>query len=409
MKAFVFLLLSVFCLSSDSRAVETAPVPTATERLPGVDFAEGISQITGTAISPMLGVSAAGAWRYYRTPGHLRGRLPWFCHPVAWGLGFTILGMCFLKDAFGAGAPPLVKKPLDMAELFEDKLSALVASAAFVPFIVAQMSQHFSETPLEPQASISGGTQLASALPIFGMIDIQWLLLPFSIVSFILVWMSAHTINVLIALSPFGILDAGLKLLKTAVLSSVVVTSFVYPLLGAVVSLFILCLAAYFAPKAFRFTLFGTMLALDVLLPWRARRLATPEQAHGFIARRSTGLPVRTFGRVVCGSDGALHFSYRPWMILPRRTVRLPEGTFALAKGLLYPSLLHGAEGSPARSIILFLPRYRSHEESIAGFLAIVDVRENTLTRGLKAARSWFAETMQPGQTQPGLPVERTA
>src|SRR5687768_10667588 len=108
--------------------------------LPGVALAEGISQITGVAISPLLGVSAVGAWRYYRTPAALRERLPWFCHPVAWGFGLGLLALCFLKDLFGTATPALLKKPLDLLELFENKVSGLVASAAIVPLIAAQMA-----------------------------------------------------------------------------------------------------------------------------------------------------------------------------------------------------------------------------------------------------------------------------
>ena len=101
-------------------------------RLPGVDLAEGITEITGVAISPMLGVSAVGAWHYFHTPEENRDALPWFCHPVAWGIGSGILLLCLLKDVLGTGAPALLKKPLDVAELFENKASAAVAFSSHV-------------------------------------------------------------------------------------------------------------------------------------------------------------------------------------------------------------------------------------------------------------------------------------
>ena len=45
---------------------------------PGVELARTISEITGVAISPLLGVSTVGAWRYFhaRTPQQL-AHLPW--------------------------------------------------------------------------------------------------------------------------------------------------------------------------------------------------------------------------------------------------------------------------------------------------------------------------------------------
>src|SRR5206468_2866709 len=154
-----------------------------TERLPGVDFAEGISQITGVAISPLLGVSSVGAWRYYRTPEAKRHLLPWFCHPYVFGFGFAILGLCFLKDFFGTAAPPLIKKPFDMAELFENKLSALVASAAFVPFIASQMAQHFS-TAQQAHLTTPPAVYFASVVPIHlatFSFDYRFLFIPLAI------------------------------------------------------------------------------------------------------------------------------------------------------------------------------------------------------------------------------------
>ena len=71
---------------------------TSDDRLPGIGLAEGITQVTGVAISPLLGVSGVGAWQYFRTPETLRDQLPWFCHPVAWGIGAGLLALCFLKD-----------------------------------------------------------------------------------------------------------------------------------------------------------------------------------------------------------------------------------------------------------------------------------------------------------------------
>src|SRR3954471_7111864 len=111
------LLLPLMVLALGVCGVSAAPEQPApakaadAARLPGVALAEGISQVTGVAISPLLGTSAMGAWRYYRTPAEFRDRLPWFCHPAAWGFCFGLLALCFLKDTFGAAAPSILKKP----------------------------------------------------------------------------------------------------------------------------------------------------------------------------------------------------------------------------------------------------------------------------------------------------------
>lgn len=47
------------------------PVP----RPPGAAAAEALSQVTGMAISPLLGVGAVGAFRYFKTPEPGRAEL----------------------------------------------------------------------------------------------------------------------------------------------------------------------------------------------------------------------------------------------------------------------------------------------------------------------------------------------
>ena len=363
-------------------------------------MAEGISQITGTAISPLLGVCSAGAWRYFHTPSAQRGSLPWFCHPGAWVFGFAILGICILKDVFGTVAPPLIKKPLDMAEIFENKVSGLVASASFVPFIATQMAQHFDAT----QAQICPSAHLfyASLIPIASVgFDLRLLFIPLGIVAFLVVWMTGHAITVLIAISPFGFVDSMLKIFKVAILGLVVLSYLINPYFGAAISLLIVLVAAMLAPSAFRLTVFGTLFASDTIIPWRARRFVTPTETHAFMARPLAGVPTRTYGRLVRSPDGAICFSFRPWLILSRRTIHLPAGTLAISKGIYFPSLLHSTDAADSSTrIILFLPRYRSHERAIADHFAIPDIRESTLTKGFQAAKAWLTGTLNTGKAK---------
>jgi len=398
------LLALIILVSSFSFASATAQSGDFTrpskDRLPGVALTEGISQITGTAISPLLGVCSAGAWRYFQTPSAQRRSLPWFCHPGAWGFGFAILGICIFKDVLGTVAPPLIKKPLDMAELFENKVSGLVASASFVPFVATQMAQHFDAT----QAQISPAAHLhyASIIPIAAIgFDLRLLFIPLGIAAFFVVWMTSHAINVLIAVSPFGFVDSMLKIFKVSILGLVVLSYLINPYFGAAISLLIVLVAAMLAPSAFRLTVFGTLFASDTIIPWRARRFVTPTEAHAFMARPLAGVPARTYGRLVRSPDGTSCFSFRPWLILSRRTVQLPAGTLAISKGIYFPSLLHSPETADSCTrIILFLPRYRSHERAIADHFAISDIRESSLTKGFVAAKAWLTETLNTGKAK---------
>lgn len=382
-------------LASEPRpAVQASASTAADERLPGVELATGISQLTGVAISPLLGVSAVGAWHYFRTEPSARAALPWHCHPWVWGLGFAILALCLLKDTVGTATPALLKKPLDMAELFEDKASALLAAGILVPATAAQMAAYVRSVG-EARGTLPFAPQYASLLPFeLPAPDLQWVFIPLALFAFAVVWLTAHAINVLIAFSPFTLLDAGLKLSKAGLILLVTVPFLIHPMFGAAVSLLVIAIAAWLAPAAFRLTRYGSLMSLDILWPWRKDAASTPANAHAFTARRIDGVPVRTYGRLRRAPDEAPIFSYRPWLVLPRRSLRLPADGLAIGRGLLFPSLLHRTDPSRESSqrLLSFRPRYRGREEALAAHCRTQDIRDSALLGGARAIKAWMRE-----------------
>jgi hypothetical protein len=373
---------------------EAVPPPSEEAYLPGVALTQGITEITGVAISPLLGVSSVGAWRYWKTPAAGRASLPWYAQPWAWGTGLALLALCFLKDSLGTAVPGVLKKPFDMVELFENKASALVASGAFVPLVAQEMVKH-----LEAERALEVPTASIAALGFVG-IDAAWLIVPAAVIAFLLVWICSHAINVLIILSPFSTLDALLKLARTGVLASVGLVYVIAPWLAAALCLVIIAIAAWLAPAALRLAIFGSRYAADILLPWRGRKRATPGQPHAFTLGRVAGLPPRTGGRMVLLDDGSAVFRYRRWCVLDERTIPLPDGTRHLEKGLLSPALVHRAGGEEMK-LLLFLPRYRGHEEGMAGHLKLHGVREHSLARGFAALKEWVRGILRRGDVEP--------
>jgi hypothetical protein len=379
-------------------APDPVPPPKEDLYLPGVALTQGITEITGVAISPLLGVSSVGAWRYWKTPAAGRASLPWYAQPWAWGTGLALLGLCFLKDSLGTAVPGLLKKPFDMVELFENKASALVASGAFVPLVAQEMAKH-----LEAERALAVPTASIAGLGFAG-IDAAWLVVPVAVVAFLVVWICSHAINVLIILSPFSTLDALLKLARTALLASVGLIYLIAPWLAAALCLVIIALAIWLAPAALRLAIFGARYAADILLPWRGRKRATPERPHAFTLGRVAGLPPRTGGRMVLLEDGSMAFRYRRWCVLDERTIPLPDGPRHLEKGLFSPALIHRNGGAELK-LLLFLPRYRGHEESMAGHLKLHGVREHSLARGFAAVKDWIAGMVRRkgGAAVPGV------
>lgn len=394
MSGILRTLLLLFIASAALCGAETeTPSKPKDELLPGVALSQGVTEITGVAVSPLLGVSGVGAWRYWNTPAERRSSLPWYAMPWAWGTGFALLSLCFLKDSLGTAVPGLLKKPLDMVELFENKLSALVASGAFVPLVAREMALH-----LEAERGIVVPTASLAA-PGFAMIDVSWFMIPAAVVAFLAVWVCSHAVNVLIILSPSSILDAVLKLMRTGLLAVVGVLYLIAPWLAALLCLVIIGIALWFAPAAMRLMIFGTRYAADILLPWRGRRNSVPEEPHVFTLGRMAGLPPRTGGRLVVLEDGGLAFRHRRACVLHQRTVRLPEGRLHIERGLLAPSLVHQAGTAGELKLLLFLPRHRGQEDRIVSALKLDGVRDHAVIRGFSAVKFWLANLIQSGKS----------
>src|SRR5438105_8100731 len=230
---------------------DTNTARTSADSNPAVAAAHAISTITGVAISPLLGVSAVGAWKYFRTPSAQRAQLPWFAQPYFWGPALALIVAVFIKDALGTAMPTVLKKPFDVLEVFENKLSALIAAGAFVPLVASIFH------------SVSSGDSSAVAGMRLAMIDFWPLLnavaVSVAVLIFLIVWMVAHVINVLIVLSPWGIVDAGLKLARLFVLYTLTAAAFLNVYLGAALSILIILICCFLVGWAFRMTVFGAI------------------------------------------------------------------------------------------------------------------------------------------------------
>ncbi|MCU0796136.1 MAG: hypothetical protein MUF31_09395 [Akkermansiaceae bacterium] len=388
----IFLLLVFLSLTLSSVRGETAESPTPPpveesaepKTTPGVALATGITEITGVAISPLLGVSAVGSYTWFRTPANARANLAWYCQPWAWGTGFVILALCFTKDSLGAAAPGVLKKPFDLAELLENKASALVAGTAFVPLVATEMARAMK--PVEIPTAMIGGDFVA-------VLDAGLITVPLAMVAFGLVWLCSHAVNVLIILSPFSSLDTLLKIGRTAMIASVAVAYAIAPWLGAALCLVILAAAIWLAPAALRLMIFGSRFAGDMVLRDRGRRRARIERPHVFTLAELPGVPLRTGGWIERKEDGGIDFHYRRFVFGPVRSVPVPGARMEIAKGVLMPVIVHVADGKNFKSLIL-LPRYRGREEEIREHFHLAAVRDHAWARGWSAIReAWRSLT----------------
>lgn len=375
-KTCVFLLLAGLLMLPFAGHAATAAGKSKDPNPQAKKLAETISLVTGVAISPLLGVGAVGAYEWWNTPKEKRSGRPWFANPLFWAPALLLVGMCFLKDTTGIAIPTVLKKPFDVAEAVENKLSGLVATAAFVPIAAAVF-----------ESSASDSASLASLG--FAAIDLHWLfnalMVPVAMIAFFFVFMASNAINILILLSPFSTVDAALKGFRTAILMSVVGTSFANPWVGAAWALIIILVSYLIAGWSFRLSHFGLVFIWDFFTGRRNRFRPDPKENKMFLGAKNQRVPTRTYGRLSQNEKGELVFRYRPWLVLPTRTIVLPPGNYEAGRGLFYSEILR-VEGESIKTVILLPPRYRGHEEEIVKIYGFAGTRDV----GIRAAWAWF-------------------
>ena len=352
----------------------------AADNLPGKEIAQHISLLTGVALSPLMGVSGVGAWEYFKakTPEQ-KAKLAWYANPLFFVPALLLVIICFVKDTAGAALPTAVKKPFDIAETVENKISGLVATGAFVPIAAAIFH------------SKTGGDGAALSGLSLAAIDLSWfyngLMVPISMAAFFVVFLASNAINVLIILSPFTMVDAALKGFRLAILGTVTVSALANPWIGAAWALILILFSYLIAGWSFRLSHFGLVFTWDFFTFRSSRFTPNPTVNKLFLGRKITKVPARTYGKLSRDEKGSLVLKYRPWLVLPERTLVLPDGKYFVGKGAFF-SEIQELQAESTQTTFLLPPRYRGQEEELARIYGLTGVSDI----GLRAAMNWIKE-----------------
>ena len=411
MKRPVLVALVLICAlliglppSFAAEAKASATAAKSSDKTPGVELATLAAQVTGIAISPLLGVGGVGAYQWMKaTTPEEKAKLPWFAAVSFWLPALGLVGVCAFKDSIAAVAPPGWKKPLDVAEAFENKVSGLVAAGAVIPSLIAVGSKFILDSAaLDQPVTVVTGFGMVQ----LGAMEFSWLLtivmVPLSVAVFAVVWVVGHAINVLILISPWGGIDTALKGIRTSVLSLVAATAYIDPVVGATLSLVIVIIAYFTAGWAFRLMVFGAEFSWDFFTFRHKRFKLLADGNKLFTARQIAGAPMRTYGRLHQEADGKLIFRFKPWLVLPERSIEIPRDGLVVGRGVFYSEVLGFEKEKDQNTTLLLLPpRYRGHEELFARTYRI----SGTCEVGLRKAWSWIKEACGFGKKSPGVPA----
>ncbi len=369
----------------------------------GQTISTAVATVTGTAISPLVGVCAIGIFDYFRTPKDLRGQLPLYEKPKFWIPISVLLLLILLKDTVG-GFAPLIKKPLDAIEvLMLNKASLILIGFPVVFHEVAKImglnsvSQLFSLVmprivPVVYAANVDvGSTARAAGNAVLGVIMIV-----VGMVTMFVVWMLGETFDVLALLSPFPFLDFLFKAARNGLFLILAIATLINREAGLTISLAIILISFVLARWAFRLLVFGTVFSWGILrvMGFSSQRVPEEGDAVSGFSAGVKGLPRRTYGWLRVEPDGSLAFRHRSWLVGPVRTENLgASSNFEVGRGLFFPNILRPAAQSGGYSIVFRLsPSYRGSEEAVRSALKLATVRDIRGSKGLRSFWKWVSE-----------------
>lgn len=331
-------------------AAENAQAVAASSESRASAVATGIAHLTGLAISPLLVLVTIGWTDFARAGGTSATSLPLHASPWLLVPCSLLLALTILKKCASPAIPLPLRKLLDAAEYLEAKLSALVAAGVLLPTIMATFA-----------AASAGGAPAQAAGLAADWTNYLWIV-PITIAVFASVWISFHIIDALVVLSPFALLDAALVAARATVLLVLGTALFVSPFVALVLCLPIIVLSLMFAGWCVRLDLLALCVATDLL--FRRSRTVEPNSGpvRAFLASRGLGAPIRTMGHATIEGE-LLLFRYRPFFVLPKRTLALDRRNITLVRGVIWPTI-HA--GEPSRRMLSLPPRYARHARAIA-------------------------------------------
>jgi hypothetical protein len=372
--------------------LNSAAATTATS----TDLALQLSQMTGLAMSPLLGLVVLGVWeRLTMAPREvLHWYAEWWC--VA-PLGLLLLVVA-LKDTLGELVHPL-KKPLDAAEVLLNKgtgVLALVvvmgAGGATLGGLISRPMAIAADLVVPMAQAAEASEVLSSPIGILGAV-IGALLAG---ACFSVVWLVGHALNVVLFLNPIPGVAPILKGSRVVVIGLLLSLAVIFPPFGVGASVAVIAVSAYISGYCLRWSTLGTVFAWDLLIGRQRGETDDPRGILVFAGPAIPDVPVRSLGRLVVDGEGqpvVAQFAFRPWLLGPPQHLAPELGRAGVLRGLIFPTIVVDP-GEDRRACFYLPPRYRGVEDGVASRLALVGVEDGRLKRGLAGAVDWLREML---------------
>ncbi|MBN1881711.1 MAG: hypothetical protein JW885_06010 [Deltaproteobacteria bacterium] len=399
--ACISLLLIFTALGTPGGIAETetsdSPVESSADITRGEIIAREASIFIGTALSPILGLVTMG-WIEFIAAKKGGVAVPWDAS-LWFVIPMTVLWLLIvLKETVGQLLVFIVKI-FDGIDFFLHKLIVFVALASRLPRLLEViLGPGGVEAPpadaLIPALS-SIATALAPAASVAAAHAVLSVVLGFiCLMVFLVVWLAASTVETACLISPVPLVATILRIGRFLVIGGLALAVVINPYLGAAYAFFVVLISYFVSGWSFRLSIYGAVIGFDTLTMKSRRTDPESEEAlRAFSTSRVKGVPGKSYGRLGA-SAGGLTFSYRPWLVLARRDVVLPQDTsgWRVAKGSLNPLVVRpGKKEGGFDEMFDLAPRYKNHEESVAKKLSLnPEVPDLTLGKKISGAFGWL-------------------
>ncbi len=384
---------------SQAPAATASPTPdptTASADARATQLSNSLTALVGLGISPATTMAVLGLCDQRSHPDAVHTQF-WFLFPI------SVLALtATLVQIFGAIPSPPFKQVIACLQVQERRISGMIAAGVLVPTVMGGLDVF--------GAGGSGAAPAAESHPLAmaGVAASANLLLAYLVMG--LSWTISQTIEYLVFLSPFALLDWLLLSVRAALLGLLAAVIGLTHLLSPWVGLVILaCMLAVFliiGAWCLRLNLFAGAFATDLLL----RRWRKPGVADGplvaFLGGGSGLAPARVRCTVVREGDRVTLF-WRRYFIGPRRQAELDASNTRLVRGVLWHDMETSRSGS--RSFWLWLPpRYRVHHQTLADTLQ-VRLEDGSLLKGWAGVKGFFARLLSPRKRAAVATIEAKA
>lgn len=396
MRILLGIIFLTFLLSGNVRAENQYPSQpggslASQENADLQNVARLVTKTTGISMSPLVSVTAIGAYTYMTTPVSKRALLPWYANSYVWGSCLLLL-VIFAGNAHLGTFIPFAHKPIQAVEHFEHYFSSIVLA---FPLIISTLQSNFS-TQIADVFSNEKYVLLASASESFiphhtaststlMLISIVSLLV---IPSVIFVMLLSQALNTLILLSPIPQIDIVIRFFRFSILCLLLVGTLIHPYIGAAISLVILLIAWKLAGWSFRLSTVGAIFTLDLISRRSKRTQIHSTNIMAFTSSKIPLVPARTLGWLDC-NDSALMFHYKPLGIFPKKCIRIQTVDLHISENFVNPTIC--STNNQIQSSLFFMPpRFKGHGYDLANRLNINKVTESPYLRGWKYGLLWL-------------------